>query len=547
MLSKRYIPLISALALPVLGGFVGIHNPRAGNSMILLGVVLSTVGLFDLLQNKRSVLRNYPIIGRMRYLLENIRPELRQYFFESDQDEVPYSREQRALVYRRAKSVESVTPFGTLRNTQKIGHEWFNHSVAPTHMTSENFRVTVGAEACKRPYSSSVLNVSGMSYGALSPPAIEALNHAAKAGGFAQNTGEGSISHAHRKFDGDLIWQIGTGYFGCRTKNGEFDSDLFAKNSAPEQVKMIEIKLSQGAKPGHGGILPASKVTKEISEARNIPMGAACISPNLHSAFATPIELMRFLALLRERSRGKPVGMKLCVGHPWELFSIAKAISETGIHPDFITVDGAEGGTGAAPMEFADHIGAPLRDGLMLVHNTLVGLGIRDKVKIIASGKIVSAFDMARAFALGADICHMARPFMFSLGCIQARTCHTDLCPTGVATQDESRYRALSVPEKHKRAANFHANTLSALKETMEACGLHHPEDFSPHYLMIRLSSQEVRSAASHYHWLESGALKTKTDFRHPTFAKYWKNAGSNTFDFSTSAKKTRADLKAVV
>jgi len=546
MLSKRYYPLVGVLFLPVVGFILSYQKPLAGSLLAVIGIGLSAVGLYDLWQNKKSVLKNYPLVGRIRYLFEHFRPEIRQYLIEGDCEQVPYSRDQRALVYRRSKGLESVVPFGTLCDTQRIGHEWINHSMAPTHLPSGDFRATIGGSSCAQPYTSSVLNISGMSYGALSPPAIEALNRAAKTGGFAQNTGEGSISASHRKHGGDLIWQIGTGYFGCRSLAGQFDVGLFAENATGEQVKMIEIKLSQGAKPGHGGILPAGKVTREISATRNVAMGSPCISPGRHSAFDTPIELLEFVQLLRERSAGKPVGIKLCIGHPWEWFSIAKAVLDTGIAPDFVAVDGAEGGTGAAPVEFSDHIGAPLREGLMLVHNTLVGIGIRDKVKIIASGKIVSAFDMARALALGADICHMARPFMFSLGCIHARSCHTDRCPTGVATQDPGRYDALSVPEKYKRAANFHANTLGALKETIEACGLDHPEGLSPHHLMIRVSSQEVRSAASQYHWLEAEALTQETAVDHPTFVKYWPNSNGRTFALGAASSKVAARLKAV-
>ncbi len=545
MLSVRYFPLAGAFALAILGIALIAYYPMVGASAGLLGAALSAVGLYDLWQRKRSVLTNYPLIGRLRYFLESIRPELRQYFLESDRDEVPYSRDQRTLIYQRAKGLQSVMPFGTLCDTQKVGHEWINHSMVPTHLENVDFRVAVGEATCELPYSSSVLNVSGMSYGALSPPAVEAINRAASIGNFAQNTGEGSVTATHKLHGGDLIWQIGTGYFGCRSESGEFDPVKFAETAASPQVKMIEIKLSQGAKPGHGGILPAEKVTQDIAEARGVPLGVACISPSSHSAFRTPIELVQFIQLLRQKS-GKPVGIKLCVGHPWEWLAIAKAIAATGLHPDFITVDGAEGGTGAAPAEFSDHIGAPLREGLMLVHNTIVGLGIRDKVRIIASGKVVSSFDMARSFALGADVCHMARPFMFALGCIQARACHTDHCPTGVATQDPGRYRALSVPEKYKRVANFHKNTLAALRETIEACGLEHPQELSPHHLMIRVNSQEVRSAASQYRWLSSGDLQQQSHLAHPTFAKFWGPANAETFAFSESRTSSSGHLAVV-
>lgn len=533
MLSLRYLPFAGTLLLPLAGLWLVPSAPLLGWTVVATGVALSAVGIFDFFQTKKSLLRNYPVLGRMRYILEGIRPELRQYFFETDQEEVPYSRDQRTLVYRRSKNVRSVQPFGTLRDTQRIGHEWVNHSLFPTSLDQDKFRVMVGAATCEKPYHCSVLNVSGMSYGALSPPAIEAINRGAKEGGFAQNTGEGSISASHRKHGGDLIWQIGSGYFGCRDEAGCFEPGLFAERASDDQVKMIEIKLSQGAKPGHGGLLPAEKITAEIAEARGIPMGVECKSPARHSAFETPIELMEFVEQLRDGAGGKPVGIKVCIGHPWEWFGIAKAMLETGITPDFITVDGAEGGTGAAPVEFTDHIGAPLREGLMLVRNTLHGMDLHDRVRIVASGKLVSAFDMSRAFALGADICAMARPFMFSLGCIQARACHTDCCPTGVATQAAGRYNALSVPEKYKRVANFHRNTMKSLTASTEACGLEHPTDFSPHHLMIRVNSREVRSAASQYPWLEPGDLLRGLSSDHPTFSKYWQNARPDAFGFS--------------
>jgi glutamate synthase domain-containing protein 2 len=524
MLSILLVPMGMALAafLPVWGGLL------AG-----LAGVASSIGLYDLFQTKRAVLKNYPLSARLRFLFEHFRPEIRQYFLESDHDETPFSREQRALVYRRSKGIEGLRPFGTLRNVNAVGHEWINHSMSPTHLGDVDFRNPIGGPDCTQPYQSSPLNISGMSYGALSPNAIEALNWGAKLGGFAHTTGEGSISRFHRKHGGDLIWQIGSGYFGCRTPEGAFDPEMFTANAADDQVKMIEIKLSQGAKPGHGGILPGAKVTEAIAEARGVKVGQDCISPAAHSEFSTPDGLCRFIARLRHLSGGKPVGLKLCVGHPWEVFAMVKAFHETGITPDFITIDGAEGGTGAAPVEFADHKGAPIREGLMLVHNTLVGMGLRDRIRLIASGKIISGFDMCRMFALGADGCNIARGFMFAVGCIQAQVCHSGKCPTGVASQDPSRYRALVVAEKHQRVANFHRNTLFALKEAVESSGLSRPQDFAPHHLMIRVNSREVRSAASQYLWLEPGELLTG-DVSHPAFAKYWDHARPDTFAFAT-------------
>ncbi len=537
----RFAPFGVAVALMPAGALVTLIAPITGVILALLGLVLTAVGLYDLNQTKHAVSKNYPVSARLRYLLEFFRPEIRQYFIEDDREETPFSREQRALVYRRAKGIEGLRPFGTIYDVNAIGHEWINHSMAPSHIESADFRHRIGGPDCAKPYESSVLNISGMSYGALSPTAIEALNKGAKEGGFAHTTGEGSISRFHRIHGGDLIWQIGSGYFGCRDKSGRFDEGRFAENAAGEAVKMIEIKLSQGAKPGHGGILLGAKVTEAIAEARGVAVGEDCVSPSAHSAFSTPLELCAFIARLRELSGGKPTGLKLCVGHPWEWFALAKAMKESGITPDFITIDGSEGGTGAAPAEFADHRGAPLREGLMLVHNTLVGLGLRDRVRLIAAGKLISAFDISRVFALGADGCNMARGFMFAIGCIQAQACHTGHCPTGVTTQDPGRYRALVVADKWKRVANFHRNTMIALKESIESSGLRHPSELTPHHLMIRVSSREVRSAASQYPWAEPGELERGTP-NHPAFRKYW--AGARAGSFSLAGGNAPAELR---
>ncbi|MDG3041160.1 FMN-binding glutamate synthase family protein [Roseicyclus marinus] len=520
----RFLPLVLCLCLIPAGLALSTLQPLWGSLVTALALTASAFGLHDLLQPRRAVLKNYPISARLRFVFEHFRPEIRQYFLESDHEETPFSREQRALVYRRAKGIEGLRPFGTLRNVNEIGHEWINHSMRPTHLDSGDFRITIGGPDCTRPYASSVLNISGMSYGALSPNAIEALNKGAHLGSFAHTTGEGGVSRFHRLHGGDLIWQIGSGYFGCRTQDGRFCPDAFAATAAQDQVRMIEIKLSQGAKPGHGGILPGAKVTEAIAEARGVPVGQDCVSPAAHAEFSTPLELCAFIARLRALSDGKPIGIKLCVGHPWEVFALIKAMRETGVTPDFITIDGAEGGTGAAPVEFADHRGAPLREGLMLVHNALVGTGLRNRVKLIVSGKIISAFDMCRLFALGADGCNIARGFMFAIGCIQAQVCHSGKCPTGVASQDPGRYRALVVADKFQRVANYHRNTLTALKEAVESAGLLSPADLSPHHLMIRVSSREVRSAASQYDWLAPRALVDGAA-THPAFAKYWEKA----------------------
>lgn len=532
---ERYLPFAIAILMVPLGLALIAIAPILGVVLAILGIAGSWMGFYDLTQTSHALMRNYPLASRMRYLLEHFRPEIRQYFVENDHDETPFSREQRAVVYRRAKGIEGVRPFGTLRDVYGDGYEWLNHSLATTRLESQDFRIRIGGPDCKQPYDSSVVNISGMSYGALSPNAIEALNRAAKAGGFAHTTGEGSISRFHR-MGGDLVWQIGSGYFGCRHPDGSFNPERFAEVAADDAVKMIEIKLSQGAKPGHGGILPGPKVTEAIAEARGVAEGEDCISPSSHSVFSTPKELCEFIRQLRELAGGKPVGIKLCVGHPWEWFAMAKAFRETGITPDFITVDGGEGGTGAAPVEFADHKGAPLREGLMLVHNTLVGLDIRDRIKLIASAKIITAFDICRISALGADGVNMARGFMFAIGCIQAQACHTGKCPTGITTQDRDRYRALHVPDKAKRAARFHMATMHALQEACESSGLRHPDEFTPDHLMIRTSPREVRSAASLYDWLKPGELLS-SDVRHPAFAKYWDRAQIESFTMKAAAK----------
>jgi glutamate synthase domain-containing protein 2 len=451
------------------------------------------VGVYDLCQAQSSILRNYPIIGHLRFALEFIRPEIRQYFIEGDNEAAPFSRSQRSLVYQRAKGEPDKRPFGTQRDVHAEGYEWINHSVAPTAVQSHDFRVLIGAQRAQ-PYSCSVFNISAMSFGALSSNAILALNAGAKRGNFAHDTGEGSISSYHRQHGGDLIWEVGSGYFGCRNEDGSFNAEKFAANACDPQVKMIELKLSQGAKPGHGGVLPGSKVTVEIAAARGVPVGVDCVSPAAHSVFSTPIEMMHFIEQLRTLSGGKPTGFKLCIGHPWEWFSMVKAMLATGITPDFIVVDGAEGGTGAAPLEFTDHVGSPLQEGLLLVHNTLRGVGLREHIKIGCAGKVISAFDIARLMALGADWCNSARGFMFALGCLQAQTCHTGTCPTGVATQDPVRQQALVVPDKASRVFNFHQQTMHALQELVQAAGIGHPNQITPHHIVRRSADQKVRS-----------------------------------------------------
>ncbi len=474
-------------------------------TLLCIGSVL--LGLRDLRQTRHAVLRNYPVAAHLRFLLEGIRPEMRQYFFEGDKDGAPFPRDKRAIVYQRAKKELDKRPFGTQFDVYQEQYEWLHHSIAPAALVPhDRMRVTVGAGTAQ-PYAASLLNISAMSYGSLSANAIRALNKGAKAGGFFHDTGEGGVSPYHREFGGDLVWELGSGYFGARAADGSFDPGRFAEAAADPQIKMVELKLSQGAKPGHGGVLPAAKVTAEIAAIRGVPMGVDCNSPAAHSCFSTPIGLLEFIARMRALSGGKPAGFKLCIGHPWEFMAICKAMVATGITPDFIVVDGKEGGTGAAPLEFMDHIGMPLRDGLTFVHNALVGIGMRDRVRIGASGKITSAFDMARVMALGADWCNAARGFMFAVGCIQAQSCHTGQCPTGVATQDPLRQRAIHVPDKAERVANFHRNTLHALSELVAAAGVAHPSDLRPHHFLRRTDSDRVLSFADLHEQLQPRQL----------------------------------------
>ena len=533
----RYSVFIACIFFSLLGLFAIIAFGE-GWLIALPFLALTGVGIHDLRQDKKAVLRNYPVIGHVRYLMEAIRPEMRQYFLESDHEAAPFSRAQRSLVYARAKGESDKRPFGTQLDVSADGYEWINHSMAPTKLTSQDFRIPIGTvdNGCTQPYSASVFNISAMSFGALSANAILALNQGAKAGGFAHDTGEGSISAHHRQHGGDLIWEIGSGYFGCRNDDGSFNAEKFKVNATDPQVKMIELKLSQGAKPGHGGLLPGPKVTAEIAAARGVPQGVDCVSPAAHSAFSTPLEMMAFIAQLRTLSGGKPVGFKLCIGHPWEWFAIVKAMLATNITPDFIVVDGAEGGTGAAPVEFTDHVGTPLQEGLLLVHNTLKGAGLRERIRIGCAGKVVSAFDMAHMMALGADWCNSARGFMFALGCIQAQSCHTGNCPTGVTTQDAHRQKALHVPSKATRVHQFHEQTLHALKEIVQAAGLQHPGDITAHHIVRRVSDNEVRLLVNLVPQIESGSLLGgDLSTTHNVFRLYWSRARANDFSLAAS------------
>jgi glutamate synthase domain-containing protein 2 len=528
----RYLTWLLCAVLMLLGAF-SLVVAHQGAAWALLGLVGVIVGVHDVRQSRHSVLRNYPVIGHLRFLLEVVRPELRQYFIEGDNEAAPFSRQQRSLVYQRAKGESDKRPLGTQLDVHAEGYEWINHSLKPSALASHDFRVVVGP-GCAQPYSASIFNISAMSFGALSGAAIRALNGGAARGGFAHDTGEGSISVHHRAMGGDLIWEVASGYFGCRNDDGHFSEELFAKNAREAQVKMIEVKLSQGAKPGHGGVLPGAKVSPEIAAARGVPVGVDCISPPSHSAFSTPVGMLQFIARLRELSGGKPVGFKFCVGHPWEWFAIAKAMLETGLLPDFIVVDGAEGGTGAAPLEFADHVGAPLQEGLLLVHNTLVGLGLRDRIRLGCAGKVVSAFDIARMMALGADWCNAARGFMFALGCIQSQSCHTDRCPTGVTTQDPLREKALVVPTKMERVFNFHRHTLVALKELVQAAGLQHPNEITANHVVRRVGAGQVKLLANYLPFVKPGelvaAMRGEVEWPQSVFRLYWDLASSTSF-----------------
>jgi glutamate synthase domain-containing protein 2 len=517
-------------------GHVWRHHEFWHHALAVAAFSLTVVGVHDMLQRRHSILRNYPVLGHVRWFVEMIRPELRQYLMESDEDAAPFTRVQRSVVYARAKNEGSERAFGTLLDVYRDGYEFIGHSTRPAPKGDPtSFRILIGGDQCAQPYSSSVFNISAMSFGALGAAAIRALNKGAKLGNFSHDTGEGSISPYHREFGGDIVWEVASGYFGCRTSEGKFDPDRFAAQARTDQVKMIEIKLSQGAKPGHGGILPAEKVSAEIAATRGVPMGADCVSPSRHSAFSTPLELMDFIVQLRQLSGGKPVGFKLCLGHPWEFMAIVKAMLESGERPDFIVVDGAEGGTGAAPVEFTDHIGTPMREGLLLVHNTLVGAGLRDKIRIGVAGKIITAFDLASVLAIGADWANAARGFMFALGCVQSLHCNTNRCPTGVATQDPTRQRGLVVEDKAQRVHNFHRNTLRALSEMLAAAGLQHPRELSPHHLVRRVSVTEVKTFSEMHVFLEPGEL-LNGHCSHDFYRTAWAMAQADSFDPAEAA-----------
>lgn len=494
---------------------------------LLVLLPLSILWIYDLRQKKHSILRNFPVLGHLRYILEFIRPEIQQYFIANDQEERPFSREIRSLVYERAKNIRDTEPFGTDRDILAIGYTWVLHSMAPKHVYEVEPRITVGGPQCKKPYSASRLNISAMSFGALSANAIMALNKGAKSGGFAQNTGEGGLSPYHLQ-GGDLFFQLGTSYFGCRNEQGLFDEDAFKIIAHRDEVKMIEIKLSQGAKPSHGGILPAVKVTQEIANIRHVKMGQDVLSPPAHSAFNSPKGLLQFVAKLRELSDGKPIGFKLCVGRKDEFLGICKAMLETHIFPDFITVDGAEGGTGASPVEFTNNVGEPLNVGLPFVHNALVGINVRDKIRIICSGRIASGYDLVLRIAMGADMCNAGRAMMMSVGCIQAKQCNANTCPTGVATQNHRLQWGLVVDEKQHLAANYHKNTMKSFLEIVGAMGLGNPSDLDPDYIMQRVSDSCAKPLSEIYEYLKPGQL-LGSDIP-DAFKQHWQKANADAF-----------------
>ncbi len=498
---------------------------------VLLGAVaiaFGAMGFADISQESHTILRNFPVLGRLRYFFESVRPELRQYFVESDQEENPYSREKRSVIYQRAKNALATMPFGTRADVYGTGYTWIAHSMVPKHPEPAAGRILVGEKRCKHPYDSSIFNISAMSYGSLSKNAVLALNTGAKLGGFAHNTGEGGVSPYHLEPGGDLVWQVGTGYFGCRAEDGGFSAEKFVETAKSPSIKMIELKLSQGAKPGHGGILPAKKVTLEISKIRGVPMGKDVNSPPGHSAFSTPRGLIEFVTKLRELSGGKPIGIKLCIGHPSEFLAIVKAMVETGEGPDFIAIDGGEGGTGAAPLEFSNSVGAPLRDGLLFAHDALRGAGVRDDVKIFSAGKIATGFHVLKQLALGADACNSARGMMFALGCIQALKCNSNKCPAGVATQEPRLVHGLHVDDKSLRVASFHDKTVESVLELCGAAGLESPVDLRRSHLTHRVSPTEVRTFQETFPLLPERALVDGT--APEALQKMWDDASADNF-----------------
>ncbi|MCH9755776.1 MAG: FMN-binding glutamate synthase family protein [Gammaproteobacteria bacterium] len=493
----------------------------------LMLVPLIGLWFYDITQTKHTILRNFPVMGHMRYILEFFRPEIQQYFIADDEEERPFNREIRSLIYQRAKNIRDTVPFGTERDILEVGYTWVEHSLAPKVALESGARVLVGGADCKQPYEASRLNISAMSFGALSENAIMALNQGAQLGGFAHNTGEGGLSTHHLQ-GGDLIFQLGTAYFGCRDDEGRFDEAEFQIEAKRPEVKMIEIKLSQGAKPSHGGILPAVKLTPEIARVRKVSMGHDVISPAAHTAFNSPKGLIEFVARLRDLSGGKPVGFKLCVGQKSEFLGICKAMIALDCYPDFITVDGAEGGTGAAPLEYTNRMGEPLESALIFVHNALVGTGLRDKMRIICSGKITTGFNIIAHLAMGADLCNAARTMMMAIGCVQSKQCHANTCPTGIATQDKRLQKGLVVEQKKHRVMNFHKNTMKSFLELLGSMGLESPDELTPAHVIRRVDYDVVKPFSEAYLYLEPGQLLGK---KIPDgYRKYWDAASADKF-----------------
>jgi glutamate synthase domain-containing protein 2 len=525
----RKVFVCLAILAPALIGLLALRY-RDALWALLIALPLIGLGIRDMLQTRHSLLRVYPVVGHGRYFMEWIRPEIQQYFVETNTDGMPFNREFRSVIYQRAKGERDTMPFGTQRDVDAVGYEWLTHSMVPRTVAKIEPRVHVGGTHCKKPYLASHLNISAMSFGSLSKNAILALNRGAKMGGFAHNTGEGGLSPYHLAEGGDVIWQIGTGYFGCRNADGHFDPGAFAERSQHEAVKMIEIKISQGAKPGHGGILPGAKVTPEIASIRGVPLGRDVISPPAHSAFGSPRELLEFIAKLRELSGGKPIGFKLCVGHRSEFLGVCKAMVKTGILPDFITVDGAEGGTGAAPIELSNYVGMPMRDGLLFVNSALRGVSLRKQIRVIAAGKVATGFHMVRAIALGADMCNAARAMMFALGCIQARRCNDNSCPVGVATQDPARAQGLVVADKAKRVMRYHADTVHAFLELVASNGLDTPADIRPRNVLTRVDAVTIRPFSEVYEYLPVGCLLDEQTVP-PGWRDAWDRAHPDSFN----------------
>jgi glutamate synthase domain-containing protein 2 len=523
---RSVVPVCSGLVAAVLAAAALALSPWWWIAAAPL-LLLTAVAVRDVTQRRHSVTRNYPVIGHLRFLLESLRPELQQYFVERNFDGRPFDRDVRSIVYERAKGTDAEEPFGTERDVYADGYEFLTPSMAPVPVPDRPARSVVGGPDCSQPYEMALLNVSAMSFGSLSPNALLALNRGAALGGFAHDTGEGGLSDHHLRHGGDLIWEIGTGYFGCRTKDGGFDEREFAGKAAHEQVKCVSLKLSQGAKPGIGGVLPGSKVNAEIARVREVPQGETVISPPYHRAFSTPRELVRFVARMRELSGGKPTGFKLCVGSRRQFLAVCKAMLAEGVTPDFIVVDGSEGGTGAAPLEFADHLGMPLTEGLITVHNALVGTGLRDRIRIGASGKVATGADIVKRLLQGADYTNAARAMMFAVGCIQAQRCHTNTCPVGVATQDPRRARALDVADKSLRVQRFQESTVASAMQIMASMGVRHPGELGPHMLLRRTDPTTIRSYTQLYDWLEPGELTAQPP---QEWAQDWKAADPDRF-----------------